>query len=80
MVDSVLILCGYREHGFVWFFHTATLLTDSFSVGCQYCSRRIFDKNRRVFASVIAYSGILPCGYTSGNISNDRIGVHIDKI
>ena len=57
-----------------------TLLTDSFSVGCQYCSRCVFDKNRRVFTSVIAYSGILSCGYASGNIGNDRIGVHIDKI
>lgn len=75
-----LILCGYREHGFIRLFYTATLLTDSFSVGCQYCSRCVFDKNRRVFTSVIAYSGILSCGYASGNIGNDRIGVHIDKI
>lgn len=80
MVDSVLILCGYREHGFIRFFHTAALLTDSFSVGCQYCSRCVFDKNRRVFTPVIAYSGILSCGYASGNIGNDRIGVHIYKI
>ena len=72
MVNSMLILCGYREHGFIRLFHTATLLTDSFSVGCQYCSRCVFDKNRRVFTSVIAYA--------SGNIGNDRVGVHIDKI
>lgn len=78
-VNAYDLIMGYRADD-SYFDYTAALLTDSFSVGRQYCSRRVFDKNRRVFASVIAYSGILPCGYTSGNISNDRIGVHIDKI
>ena len=80
---AVPILCRKREHGFVRFFHTPSLLPYRFSVGGEYGSWLVLvihHDDTGVFTSVVADTGILSCGDASGVVGNDRIGVHVYEV
>ena len=80
VVDTVPVLSGQGEHGFLRFLHSSSVLTGLFPVGTENGSGAFFYQYTGMLPTVLADTGILPCRHTSGGIRDLGIGIQVYEV
>ena len=80
VVDTVPVLGGKGEHGFLRFLHSSSVLTGLFPVGTENGSGAFFYQYTGMLPTVLADTGILPCRHASGDICDLGIGIQVYKV
>lgn len=80
VVDTVPVLGGQGEHGFLRLLHPSSVLTGLFPVGTENCSGAFLHQHPGMLPSMLADTGILPCRHAAGGIRDLGIGIKVYEV